>query len=49
MATDGLLAVAAVSEQAELSPTGEVLRDIARGGSSSVIVGIVAAASAAGS
>jgi hypothetical protein len=34
-------AVAAVSERAELSRTGEVLRDIARGGISGVLVGVV--------
>ena len=34
-------AAARVSEQTEFSPTGEVLRDIARGGISGAIVGIV--------
>jgi hypothetical protein len=37
----GLRAAATVSEQTEFSPTGEVLRDIARGGISGAIVGIV--------
>lgn len=41
VAIAGLLAAAAAGEQAELSRTGEVLRDIARGGLSGVIVGIV--------
>jgi hypothetical protein len=41
MFTTGTRAVAPVSEQAESSPTGEVLRDIARGGISGAIVGIV--------
>ena len=41
MATAGLLAAAAVSEQTELSRIGEVLRDIARGGISGVVAGIV--------
>jgi hypothetical protein len=41
MATAGLVAVAPISEQAELSRTGEVLRDIARGGISGVLAGIV--------
>ncbi len=40
MATAGRLAVAPVSEQAKLSRTGEVLRDIARGGMSGVVAGI---------
>jgi hypothetical protein len=39
-AVDGLLAVAPVTQQAELSRTGEVLRDIARGGISGVVAGI---------
>jgi hypothetical protein len=38
MVTAGTRAVAPVSEQTEFSPTGEVLRDIARGGISGVIV-----------
>jgi hypothetical protein len=37
----GTRAVAPVSEQSEFSPTGEVLRDIAKGGISGAIVGIV--------
>jgi hypothetical protein len=41
MVTPGLRAAATVSEQTEFSPTGEVLRDIARGGISGAIVGIV--------
>ena len=41
IATAGLLAAAAVSEQTEFSRTGEVLRDIARGGISGVAAGIV--------
>jgi hypothetical protein len=41
MVTTGTRAVAPVSEQTEFSPTGEVLRDIARGGISGAIVGIV--------
>jgi hypothetical protein len=41
MATADSLAAAPVSEQAELSRTGEVLRDIARGGISGVVAGIV--------
>jgi hypothetical protein len=41
MTTAGLLAAAAVSEQTELSRTGEVLRDITRGGTSGALVGIV--------
>jgi hypothetical protein len=40
MVTTGTRAVAPVSEQTEFSPTGEVLRDIARGGISGAIVGI---------
>jgi hypothetical protein len=41
MATAGLLAAAPVNEQTEFSRTGEVLRDIARGGISGVVAGIV--------
>jgi hypothetical protein len=41
MATAGRLAAAAVGEQAGLSRTGEVLRDIARGGIAGVAAGIV--------
>ena len=41
LATAGPLAAAAVGEQAELSRTGEVLRDIARGGIAGVVAGIV--------
>lgn len=41
MATAGRLAVAPATEHAELSPAGEVLRDIARGGISGVVAGIV--------
>ena len=41
MATGGLFAVATVGDRAELSRTGEVLRDIARGGISGVVAGIV--------
>jgi len=41
MATAGRLAAAAVGEQAEFSRTGEVLRDIARGGIAGVVAGIV--------
>jgi hypothetical protein len=41
VAAAGRLAVAPASEPAELSPTGEVLRDIARGGISGVVAGIV--------
>ena len=41
MVTAGIRAATTVSEQTELSPTGEVLRDIARGGISGAIVGIV--------
>lgn len=41
MVTAGIRAATTVSEQTELSPTGEVLRDIARGGISGTIVGIV--------
>lgn len=41
MATAGSLAAAAVGEQTGLSPTGEVLRDVARGGISGAIAGIV--------
>jgi len=40
MVTAGIRAATAVGEQTELSPTGEVLRDIARGGISGAIVGI---------
>ena len=39
--TAGIRAATTVSDQTELSPTGEVLRDIARGGISGAIVGIV--------
>ena len=41
MVTAGMRAAARMSGQTELSPTGEVLRDIARGGISGAIVGIV--------
>lgn len=41
MFTTGTRAAATVSEQTVFSPTGEVLRDIARGGISGAIVGIV--------
>jgi hypothetical protein len=41
IATAGSLAAAAVGEQTELSRSGEVLRDIARGGISGVLAGIV--------
>jgi len=41
MASAGTRAAATMSEQTEFSPTGEVLRDIARGGISGAIVGIV--------
>ncbi len=41
MATAGGLAVARVSEQARLSRPGEVLRDIARGGISGVVAGVL--------
>lgn len=41
MATAGLVAVAPVGDQAELSRTGEVLRDIARGGVSGLVAGVV--------
>jgi hypothetical protein len=41
MVTAGIRAATTVSEQTELSPTGEVLRDIARGGISGTIVGVV--------
>ena len=41
MVTAGIRAATTVNEQTELSPTGEVLRDIARGGISGAIVGIV--------
>ena len=41
LATAGPLAAAAVGEQAEFSRTGEVLRDIARGGIAGVVAGIV--------
>lgn len=41
MITAGTRAVAPVREQTEFSPTGEVLRDIARGGIAGVLVGIV--------
>jgi hypothetical protein len=41
VASAGLLASAPVNEATELSPTGEVLRDIARGGISGVVAGIV--------
>ena len=41
MITAGTRSVAPVSEQTDYSPTGEVLRDIARGGISGAIVGIV--------
>jgi hypothetical protein len=41
VAAAGRLAVTRVSEPAELSPTGEVLRDIARGGIAGVVAGIV--------
>ena len=40
IATAGRLAAAAASEHAEFSRTGEVLRDIARGGISGVVAGI---------
>jgi len=40
MVTAGIRAATTVSEQTELSPTGEVLRDIARGGISGAVVGI---------
>ena len=41
LVTAGIRAATTVSDQTELSPTGEVLRDIARGGISGAIVGIV--------
>ena len=41
MVPTGIRAATTVSEMTELSPTGEVLRDIARGGISGAIVGIV--------
>lgn len=41
MVSAGIRAAATMSEQTEFSPTGEVLRDIARGGISGAIVGIV--------
>jgi hypothetical protein len=41
MVTAGIRAAAAVSDQTEFSPTSEVLRDIARGGISGALVGIV--------
>jgi hypothetical protein len=41
MATAGLRTVAPVRQQAERSRTGEVLRDIARGGISGVVAGIL--------
>lgn len=41
MATAGQLAAAAVREQTQISPTGEVLRDVARGGIAGVVAGIV--------
>ena len=41
MATAGSIAAATVGDQAELSRTGEVLRDIARGGISGILAGIV--------
>ena len=41
MVSAGIRAETTVSEKTELSPTGEVLRDIARGGISGAIVGIV--------
>ena len=39
--TAGIRAAAEVTDQTEFSPTGEVLRDIARGGISGVVAGIV--------
>jgi hypothetical protein len=43
MVTAGIRAATTVSEQTEHSPTGEVLRDIARGGIAGAIVGIAVA------